>query len=232
MEQKIKKNKLRSKKYFSKKKIAGVIAGAAIIGASVFVTFRGKKPVELPAYTAVRVFDGDTFETAEKQYIRLSGIDSPETGLCGSTEAKATLEELILGKPLYIKILYHIGSRAMGLVYTEDGFVNAQMLSSGWAEMNDRDHVDSPELVTATELAREAKRGVFGKLCTQETNPDKPSCAIKANVTSNTVPTYHLPGCGSYTTAVIQLHHGDRWFCTEKEAQKAGFRKASTCPIK
>ena len=220
----------RPKKRLSKRKIAGVIAGAAILGASVFVTFHGKKPVELPAYTAVRVFDGDTFETKEKQYIRLSGIDSPETGLCGSTEAKATLEKLILGHPLYVKILYHIGSRAMGLVYTEDGFVNAAMLASGWAEMNDRDHVDSPELVTATGQAREAMRGVFGKLCTQETNPDKPSCVIKANVTSNNTATYHLPGCASYTTSVVQLHHGDRWFCTEGEAQKAGFRKAKTCP--
>lgn len=225
-----KKKAPRSKKHLSKRKIAGIIAGAAIVGASVFVTFHGKKPVELPAYTAVRVFDGDTFETAEKQYIRLSGINSPETGLCGSREAKAALEDLILGHPLYIKILYHIGSRAMGLVYTKDGFVNAAMLSSGWAELNDKDNLDLPEMVAATKLAREEERGVFGKLCTLETNSDKPSCVIKANVTSNNVPTYHIPGCKSYGATSVQLHHGDRWFCTEAEAQKAGFRRAKTCP--
>jgi micrococcal nuclease len=212
------------------RKIAGIVAGAAIIGASVFVTFRGEKPVELPAYIAVRVFDGDTFETVEKQYIRLSGIDSPETGLCGSKEAKATLEKLILGNPLYIKILYHIRSRAMGLIYTKDGFVNAAMLASGWAELNDKENLDSPEMIAATKKAREEKRGVFGKFCTQEVNLTKPSCVIKGNVRTEDEMTYHVPGCASYSTAVIQLHHGDRWFCSEKEAQKAGFRKAKTCP--
>jgi hypothetical protein len=29
---------------------------------------------------------------------------------------------------------------------------------------------------------------------------------------------------------LIQLHQGDQWFCTEKEAVKAGFVKAGGCP--
>ena len=217
------------KRRVPKLKIAGIAAATAAIGTSVFLSFGKGKPVQAPAYTAIRVFDGDTFETKEKQYIRLSGIDAPETGMCGSSEAKKTLEKLVLGKPLYVKVLYHIGSRSMGLVYTSDGLVNAAMLASGWAELNDRDNLDSAELKEAANEAREHAKGVFSDECTQQTNPSRPNCTIKANVTTNNVPTYHFPGCASYKTTDIQLHHGDRWFCTEKQAQKAGFRKAKTC---
>lgn len=214
----------------SKLKIVGVAATTVAIGASVFLSFGKGKAITVPSYTATRVFDGDTFETKEKQYIRLSGIDSPERGMCGSEEAKKELEKLILGKKLYVKVLYHIGSRSMGLVYTSDGLVSTAMLASGWAELNDKDNLDLPEFLPATRTAREQQKGLFATQCTQQTNPDRPSCVIKANVTSNNVPTYHLPSCNSYRTTQIQLHHGDRWFCTEQEAKKAGFRKAQTCP--
>lgn len=152
----VKKKGSLSKPRLSKLKLTGVAATTVAIGASLFLSFGKGKPITVPNYSAIRVFDGDTFETNEKQYIRLSGINSPEMGQCGSDEAKKELEKLILGKKLYIKVLYHIGSRMMGLVYTDDGLVSTAMLAS--------------------------------------------------------------------------LHHGDRWFCTEKEARKAGFRKAETCP--
>ncbi len=204
-----------------------VIAAA---GAALLLSFGKGKPIPVTSYTAIRVFDGDTFETAEKQYIRLSGINAPERGMCGSVEAKKQLEKLVLGKPLYVKVLYHIGSRSMGLVYNSDGLVNAAMLFSGWAELNDRENLDLPELHAATKQARKKKNGVFADQCTQQTNPSRPQCIIKANITRNGVPTYHLPGCNSYITTDVQLHHGDRWFCTEAQARKAGFRKAKTCP--
>lgn len=225
-----KKNGQASKLHLSKLKIAGVAAATVAVGASLFLSFGKGKPVPVPSYTAIRVFDGDTFETKEKQYIRLSGINSPETGQCGSEEAKKELEKLILGKPLYVKVLYHIGSRSMGLVYSDQGLINAAMLASGWAEYLDRESLHLQELITSSNQAREKQIGVFSGLCTQKTNPKKPACVIKANVTTNNIPTYHLPGCNSYTTVDVQLHHGDQWFCTEKEAVKAGFRKAKTCP--
>lgn len=202
----------------------------AVIGASLFLSFGKGKPIAVPSYTAIRVFDGDTFETKEKQYIRLSGINSPEMGRCGSQEAKKELERLILGKKLYIKVFYHIDSRMMGLVYTDDGLVSTAMLASGWAELNDRENLDLPEMKNATKQAREKQVGVFSGLCTQEANPNNPQCAIKANVTTHGRPTYHFPGCQTYSTTKLELHHGDRWFCTEKEAKAAGFRKAQTCP--
>lgn len=212
-----------------KAKLAGAAAATVALGASLVLVFGHGKSVPVPSYTAIRVFDGDTFETQEKQYIRLSGINSPEMGLCGSSEAKKELETLILGKKLYIKILYHIGSRQMGLVYTDQGLVNAKMLASGWAELNDRENLNLKEFQISTNLAREKKRGVFSELCTQERNPKNPTCNIKANNALNNVPTYHYPGCQSYAVTTVQLHHGDQWFCTESQAKDKGYKKADNC---
>lgn len=57
-----------------------------------------------------------------------------------------------------------------------------------------------------------------------------PACAIKgkfalrARVTGN-VGVYHLQGCLSYAG----LTRPDRWFCSEDDAQAAGFRRAFNC---
>jgi endonuclease YncB( thermonuclease family) len=48
--------------------------------------------------------------------------------------------------------------------------------------------------------------------------------AIRARVTGN-VGVYHLQGCRSYPA----LTKPDRWFCSEEDAQAAGFRRAYNC---
>jgi hypothetical protein len=62
-------------------------------------------------------------------------------------------------------------------------------------------------------------------------DPDMPpGCSIKgkyavrARVTGN-VGIYHLQACRSYPG----LTRPDRWFCSEEDAQAAGFRKAYNC---
>lgn len=59
----------------------------------------------------------------------------------------------------------------------------------------------------------------------------KSACVIKGNISSkNKEKIYHLPGCLSYTATIIEAAAGERWFCTEKEARDAGWRKALNCP--
>jgi endonuclease YncB( thermonuclease family) len=48
--------------------------------------------------------------------------------------------------------------------------------------------------------------------------------AVRARLTGN-VGVYHLQGCRSYPA----LSHPDRWFCSEDDAQAAGFRRAFNC---
>ena len=83
------------------------------------------------------------------------------------------------------------------------------------------------DLKKATEKAREEKKGIFSDSCTQMVNKEKASCNIKGNDRNGKI--YYVPECGVYNNVTVQLYLGDRWFCTEKEAIKAGFRKPEQC---
>lgn len=212
-------------------KTSGLIAAAAVISGWLGLSFGGSKPINVPAYRAEEVIDGDTFMTEEKQYIRANTYDAPELDMCGGKEAKKELEKLIMGKDIYLKVTYHDSTgRLMSIFYTKDGLVATKMLESGWAELNDRGNFDLPELKIARDKAQVEKRGIYSGMCTQMSNPDKPTCLIKANVGRNDEMNYFFPGCNTYDIVFVQLHHGDQWFCTEAEARKAGFTKAERCP--
>lgn len=183
----------------------------------------------VPSYQAVRVIDGDTFETAEKQIIRLANVGAPELNNCGGPEAKKALEKLVLKKNLYIKVIYRNGFRLISQVYNEAGHVNKALIETG-AAYYETSGKANPELGKASDYAREHHLGVFSSTCLQETNTKDPKCVIKGNLTSRPViKTYHFPGCGQYNRTFLELSRGDRWFCTEKEAKAAGFSKGADC---
>ncbi|WP_428407276.1 sunset domain-containing protein [Hyphococcus sp.] len=53
------------------------------------------------------------------------------------------------------------------------------------------------------------------------------NCKIKGNISINTGERiYHVPGQKHYAATKISPEYGERWFCSEEEAQKAGWRKA------
>ena len=51
-------------------------------------------------------------------------------------------------------------------------------------------------------------------------------CVIKGNVNRKGERIYHLPGQLNYTQIGITRELGKRWFCTEPEADAAGWHKA------
>jgi preprotein translocase subunit SecG len=51
----------------------------------------------------IRVIDGDTFELANHDIVRLICVDTPEKGKKGYEEAKEFLEELVLFKEVYLE---------------------------------------------------------------------------------------------------------------------------------
>lgn len=60
----------------------------------------------------------------------------------------------------------------------------------------------------------------------QVTNEDD-GCNIKGNISYTTgEKIYHLPGQQYYEQTTINLADGERWFCSEVEAQAAGWRKS------
>lgn len=50
-------------------------------------------------------------------------------------------------------------------------------------------------------------------------------CAIKGNISANGR-LYHLPGSAAYAATRIDESRGERWFCSEAEAEAAGWRRA------
>lgn len=61
--------------------------------------------------------------------------------------------------------------------------------------------------------------------------PTPKPCLIKGNISFNTgEKIYHVPGSDYYKETVIEKNKGERYFCTQAQAKKAGFRKAKPAP--
>ena len=215
---------------FGKRAMMGAAVATVGVAAVGYFLLTGNhgQPFFVPAYTVSRVIDVDTFVTTEKQYIRVASTDAPELERCGGPEAKAELEKLVLGKPVYLKINFRDPyQRLVSFVYTKDGFVNEKMLSTGYSYYSRTSPGEIGESLSATgNKAREGKKGIFSPSCTQKTNLAKPKCNIKGNTVSKI---YYVPGCGNYDHVAVQLYLGDQWFCSEKEAVSAEYRKPQQC---
>ncbi|MGB9707620.1 MAG: thermonuclease family protein [Microgenomates group bacterium] len=186
----------------------------------------------------VDVIDGDTFQLQSGKRVRLLGVDAPEYDRCGGVQAKRELESLIKGKIVYLKEEQpETFGRSLALVYQGKIFVNEVILKKGWGRPDYRKNSQRERLTSAYHYAKDNKLGIFSSLCrdsnslTREPVNTKTECNIKGNIDKNTYQKfYHLPGCKHYNEVVIEKDIGERYFCTEEEAQKAGFKKASGCP--
>lgn len=182
-------------------------------------------------YTVSEIIDGDSFVIEEnKQSIRLMNVNAPEENLCGYQQAKDTLTSLLQGRQVQLVGKVNDNhNRFLALVYLPDGtLINEQMLKSGWARYTSNASIESARLQKAGATAKATKIGVFSALCFQSVNPDNPNCSIKGNVKDGNK-TYFFDGCGNYSNVELSLDEGDRWFCSEAEAVKAGFVKSENC---
>lgn len=180
----------------------------------------------------IGVIDGDTLVLEGKARLRLRHIDAPELEFCGGTQAKDLLEKLVNNKKIIFKEkILDTQGRAMALVYLDDKLINEEMLKSGWARYHSDQTSVTKELKTVADQAREEKIGIFSPLCYQTKNIDNPKCVIKGNTDKNSnMRNYYFPGCPQYEFTIVEKDLGENWFCTEKEAQTAGFTRAKNCP--
>lgn len=201
--------------------VAGLaLAAAGGLVANYFI-YKGERVVE--------IVDGDTFIIANRQLVRLYGIDAPELGRCGSLESKKYLSSLILNKNVIITDLRGGGyNRVMGFVYVAGTSVDAAMMKAGMGVLI-RGATELPALAGADAYARSHKLGVFSPACSQTVNTAHPDCSIKGNINVDNAKSYFLPSCTNYDQTIVSLSYGDQWFCTESEAQKTGFTKSIKC---
>jgi hypothetical protein len=60
-----------------------------------------------------------------------------------------------------------------------------------------------------------------------EVGPLFVGCGIKGNINNTGERIYHVPGQGYYWLLTrVNLLRGERWFCSEEDARKGGWRKA------
>ena len=224
----------KSKKIDLKKSI-GFIGLLLLVPSLLFnYLFLSKESKQLPETgrdIVVSVLDGDTLVLPGKQRVRLKRVEAPALENCGGVEAKERLEELVLGKEVTLKnIVVDFWRRMVAMVYQDGQLVNEIMLREGVVAYLGSSEEGKAELQEAADYAKENKLGINGEKCSP-TKPEKEGCLIKGNVSQDSKKTkiYHINGCSGYDGVEIQRYLGEDWFCSEKEAEAAGFVKSKNC---
>ena len=176
----------------------------------------------------VEVVDGDTFQLKSGKRIRLLGVDAPEHDRCGGKEAKETLKALIAGKQVKLtEETPEAYGRTLALVWVGKILVNEEILRQGWARTDYRKNSLRDRLTAAF---HQGQNKGLNLICISD-KPPTAYCLIKGNIDPSSYEKfYHLPNCSHYSQVKINLAFGEQWFCSEKEAINAGFKKAAGCP--
>ncbi|BBE72976.1 thermonuclease family protein [Oharaeibacter diazotrophicus] len=191
---------------------------------------------------AVRVIDGDTIEVDGVVH-RIWGVDAPEAGqkcrrasgsewACGKAAIKA-MDGLVLGHEVTCD---DRGPDAYGRtlsVCMADGLdVGRAMVTAGlaWAFRKYAHDYDAAEdeahgrgvgiWQAETETAWEYRQHRWDGAV--QAVPG--GCPIKGNVNADGVRIYHAPWSPWYGRTSVDPAHGERWFCSEGDALKAGWR--------
>lgn len=192
------------------------------------------------------VIDGDTIKVGAET-LRLNAIDAPESeqecydseGLpwsCGR-EATRAAAELTDKTTVSCEV---VGTDKYGRILGEcvvDGLsLNAELVRRGWAiafvEYDSR-YLPLQKKAEIERIGVWRGRFVMPRLwrkaqtesVASEREPSLP-CQIKGNITREGKKIYHMPWHRDYQKTRINQKGGERWFCTERDALKAGWKRA------
>jgi endonuclease YncB( thermonuclease family) len=218
----------------------------AVVSASVlFVGSSCSAPAAADQIIGVAtVIDGDTIRVNDTR-IRLHGIDAPETAQsctaagggtwgCG-IEATRELRSALAGREVNCKpVTLDRYGRTVARCFVGPVDIQAEMVRRGlaWAFVKySRDYL--PEEAEA----RSAHRGIWQAdtqtawdfRATRWAEYDRTApegCPIKGNVNKYGDRIYHMPWGRDYAKVKMDPTKGKQWFCSEGEAEKAGWRAA------
>jgi endonuclease YncB( thermonuclease family) len=196
------------------------------------------------------VIDGDTIEIRGTR-IRLAGVDAPESrqtcrggdGLqypCGRRAAFALADKVGAGNLACAVEDQDRYGRSVATCRLGAEDINGWLVSSGWA-LAYRQY--STAYVGAEAAAKAARIGIWEGEFTapwewraeekpaQATVPvassgEQGRCKIKGNIGAAGERIYHMPGQRYYARTAVDPAQGERWFCSEAEAQAAGWRRS------
>lgn len=196
----------------------------------------------------VRVIDGDTLDVGDTR-VRLHGIDAVEVAQTCRTEQGLDWACGVWVRDR-VRAAYQ-GAQASCTAVDTDRYgrtvarcsvggedIGAALVGAGLATAYRR---YSTEYVALETAAAAAVRGLWAmqaqtpeafRRSTANTARAVPevassgSCAIKGNISSKGERIYHMPGQQHYDRTRISRDKGERMFCSEAEAQAAGWRRA------
>lgn len=225
------------------------LAGVLLLQAACSAADETNLPAEKTALsgTVVRVADGDSFtlETERDVHVvvRIAEVDAPELNQPYGREARRVLSDLILNRELRLVVqTTDTHGRTVARPYRGDTDVAAELVRSGAAWVFLR-FLREQELVDLETEAKNAGRGLWAlpaadriapwdwreqhpRTVTVQPADTGGGCRIKGNISSTGERIYHLPGQQNYDVTRITTSKGERWFCTEAQAQTSGWRKA------
>lgn len=203
------------------------------------------------------VIDGDTIEIHGER-VRFNGIDAPESRQlctdakgrdyqCGQISANALNEFLSQSRPTRCDFVERDQyGRFVGDCYRADG-ASVQRWLVGNGHAMDWPRYSQGAYAGQQSEARSKRLGIWAgkfqapwewRAAHRETAvaPVAPlvgatgngDCKIKGNISRKGERIYHTPGQKYYAKTRITEGKGERWFCTEDEARKAGWRKSKT----
>jgi endonuclease YncB( thermonuclease family) len=204
----------------------------------------GTAAAQSPVVGVASVIDGDTLEIHD-QRIRLHGIDAPESGQscekdgkqyrCGQQAALALADKI--GRALIRceqrDIDRYKRTVAVCRLGVED--LNGWMVRQGWAiayRQYSRDYVDDESAAQAAKAGIWAGRFIEpskwrrGDRLQAAKKSAAVACQIKGNISRSGERIFHVPGGRDYGPTRIDESKGERWFCSEDEARKAGWRRS------
>ena len=196
----------------------------------------------------LRVIDGDTIIVDNKK-VRLFGIDAPEKAqLCKDSRgnnykcgilASKKLNDLIFSSSTKTVNCKNIDKDQYGRLisncWVDEIFINSWMVRNGWALAYKK---YSKEFIKEEDEAKIEKSGLWngqfvepwnwrkGIRIVKEEVETSNECLIKGNISSSGEKIYHIPGGQYYSRTKISKNKGEKWFCSEKDANKLGWRKS------
>ena len=186
--------------------------------------------------------------------VRLLGVDAPEIEDCFGKESKKYLQQLVLGRKVFLekdqkatdqygRLLRYVILRNNN-PQVDDIFVNNVLVQNGYAKVKyikpNRRYL---QLFQSSERDSQLEElGLWGKCQSnqqalikgdlereQPSLPPNKNCVIKGNISKKYTKDYFLPGCPNYKRVIVDIRKGEKWFCNEKEAKESGWKISGAC---
>jgi len=201
------------------------------------------------------VIDGDTIVVDDGVRVRLIGVDAPELDECYGEKAHKYLTRILLNREVELRkdiVAEDPYGRLLRYVFLisddprrDNLLINKHLVERGYAQAYyTRENNQYYKRISIAENKAVKRNRAMWRACKYQQRRVRNSdtqdsvasfdkdCRIKGNISQDDKASrYFVPGCQSYNRIKIDPSRGEKWFCTEKEAQAAGFTRGTQCPV-